>query len=194
MYATIRYKNILNKYAHINHKVRLLQELAFWKKIMDFADFWNEMHREAVLRTGVTLRTVTKTPKNKVSDLAISFNASANYGLLKKNKDNNGDNKNNNKGSSSNVKHPFRQYQHKIKTQVADKNSFQAESGLQEILALSNILFLVPNQHSDLKVQVFGCQVIDSLCHATINRFMDNLEVDFSTQEVSDLAAIVDNV
>ncbi|KAG1147359.1 hypothetical protein G6F37_002019 [Rhizopus arrhizus] len=96
--------------------------------------------------------------------------------------------------NGTNVTNLFRQYQHKITIQVADKSSFQAESSLQETLALSNILFLAPNQHSDLKVQVFGCQIVDSLCHATINRFMDNLEVDFSTQEVSDLAVIVDDI
>jgi hypothetical protein len=96
--------------------------------------------------------------------------------------------------NGTNVTNLFRQYQHKISTQVADKGLFQAESDLQEVLAVSNILFLAPNQHSNLKVQVFGCQIVDSLCQDTINRFMDNLEVDFSPQEVSDLATIVDDI
>ncbi|KAG0190283.1 hypothetical protein DFQ28_002265, partial [Apophysomyces sp. BC1034] len=96
--------------------------------------------------------------------------------------------------NGTNVTNLFKRYQHKIKDRVVEKNSFQAESDLQEVLALSNILFLAPNQHSELKVKVFGCQVIDSLCHATITRFMDNLEADFSTQEISDLAVIVDDI
>lgn len=119
------------------------------------------------------------------------------------NQDNTRDNKDNNEISNNDSKwtfngakvtNLFRQYQHRAKSQIADKSSFQIESDLQEILALSNILFLAPNQHSDLKEQVFGFQFVDSLCHATINRFMDNLEVDFSTQEVSDLAAIMVDV
>ena len=96
--------------------------------------------------------------------------------------------------NGTNVTNLFRQYQHNIAIQVADKRPFQAESDLQEILVLSNVLFLAPNQHSYLKVQVFGCQIVNSLCQATIDRFMDNLEADFSTQEVSDLAAIVDDI
>ncbi|KAI9499032.1 hypothetical protein BDB00DRAFT_881084 [Zychaea mexicana] len=95
--------------------------------------------------------------------------------------------------NNTNVTSLFRQYQQKIAIQVADKIPSQAESDLQELLALSNILFLAPNQHSDLKVQVFG-ELIDSLCHDAVDRLMDNLDVDFTMQEVSDIAAIVDGV
>ncbi|KAG1502123.1 hypothetical protein G6F53_010929 [Rhizopus delemar] len=121
---------------------------------------------------------------------------STNQDNTRGNKDNNEVSNNDSKWTfnGTNVTNLFRQYQHRTKTQIADKSSFQVESDLQEILALSNVLFLAPNQHNDLKVQVFGFQFVDSLCHATINRFMDNLEVDFSTQEVSDLAAIMDDV
>ncbi|KAI8379539.1 uncharacterized protein BYT42DRAFT_545874 [Radiomyces spectabilis] len=73
-------------------------------------------------------------------------------------------------------------------------NGKKLSSNFQEVLAQSNVLFMVPYQHSQRKVRVFGCQLIDSLRQATIDRFLGNFEVEFSAEEVSDVATIVYNV
>ncbi|KAG1117398.1 hypothetical protein G6F42_013449 [Rhizopus arrhizus] len=209
MYATTRYKNILTKYAPTDHKERLLQELAIWTKSMDVVDFWKEMKRKATLRTtdSICSQIINKLLTTDAQNLLEFIDTSTDQGLPtatpeqtpvcisaalepdrlveatsmqdllptpplpSTNQDNTRGNEDSNEDSNNDSEWTF-----------------------NEILALSNILFLAPNQHSDLKVQVFGCQVVDSLCHATINRFMDNLEVDFSTQKVSNLAAIVDDI
>ncbi|CEG76373.1 hypothetical protein RMATCC62417_11275 [Rhizopus microsporus] len=58
-----------------------------------------------------------------------------------------------------NVTDLFRTYQQQISTE----STFKIETDLQEILALSDILFLAPNEHSTLKSQVFGLTTLHSL-------------------------------
>ncbi|KAG1040010.1 hypothetical protein G6F43_012382 [Rhizopus delemar] len=215
MYETTRHKNIFSKYVPTDHKECLLQEMTIWMKSKNVLLTTDTQNLLESIDTSADYNLPTETPKtipvstSATLELDCLLEATSLQDLLptspvlSTNQDNTRDNKDNNEDSNNDSKWTFngtnvtnlsRQYQHRTKAQIADKSSFQVESDLQEILVLSNILFLAPNQHSDLKVQVFGFQFVDSLCYATINRFMDNLEVDFSMQEVSDLAAIMDDV
>ncbi|KAG1533259.1 hypothetical protein G6F51_012711 [Rhizopus arrhizus] len=68
-----------------------------------------------------------------------------------------------------NVTDLFRTYQQQISP--AD-STFKIETDLQEILALSDILFLAPNEHNTLKSQVFGLATLHSLCDHVLSDLM----------------------
>ncbi|KAG2228683.1 hypothetical protein INT48_005376 [Thamnidium elegans] len=55
-------------------------------------------------------------------------------------------------------------------------SSFKIETDLQEILALSDILFLAPNEHSTLKPQVFGLATLHSLCDYILSDLMETTD------------------
>ncbi|ORY97441.1 hypothetical protein BCR43DRAFT_489776, partial [Syncephalastrum racemosum] len=227
VYAHARYKNILAKYAPNEHKKRLLEEHAIWKRSMDEQVFWKDMKRKAALRTTeATCSEVVNTMfTSDAQNLLDSIEASAHQASptataettpgpalaetpeaassttplsSTKQEDARGNEGRDNSRQwalgGTKMANLFKQYRHEIKSQAANKSSFHAECDLQEILALSNILFLAPGQHSDLKMQVFGCQVVDSLCRTAVAQFMDNQNVDFSMEEAGHLAAIVDKV
>lgn len=203
-------KNVVDFWKEMKRKTTLSTSEATWSQIINKLLTTDTQNLLESIDTSADYNLPTETPKttpvstSATLELDCLLEATSLQDLLptspvlSTNQDNTRDNKDNNDSkwtfNGTNVTNLSRQYQHRTKAQRADKSSFQVEFDLQEILALSNILFLAPNQHSDLKVQVFGFQFVDSLCYATINRFMDNLEVDFSMQEVSDLAAIMDDV
>lgn len=72
-----------------------------------------------------------------------------------------------------NVTDLFRTYQHQI---FPTDSTFKIETDLQEILALSDILFLAPNQHSTVKSQVFGLATLHSLCDHVLSYLMETTD------------------
>lgn len=69
-----------------------------------------------------------------------------------------------------NVTDLFRTYQQQIS--LTD-STFKIEADLQEILALSDIPFLAPNEHSTLKSQFFGLETLHSLCNHILGDLME---------------------
>ncbi|SAM02718.1 hypothetical protein [Absidia glauca] len=170
-----------------DHKGRLTEEVATWTKSTDAIDFWKEMKLIDKLLTANSRSLLGSADTSADQDSPATTSEPDSETVVQDNHPTppfpsaNRYSTSNNEDSSewilngTNVTDLFKRSPHKIKNWVAEKKSFQAESDIQEVFAMSNIPFLSPNQHSDLS-------------HATMTRFMDNLKVDFSMQEVSDLA------
>ncbi|KAG0165997.1 hypothetical protein DFQ28_007976 [Apophysomyces sp. BC1034] len=89
---------------------------------------------------------------------------------------------------SVNVTELFRKYQQ----QVCSSNlTFHIETDLQEVLALSDILFLARNEHSALKTQVFGLATLNSLCDHVLAK-LDLLSL--STRMTGNKANVVEGI
>lgn len=87
-----------------------------------------------------------------------------------------------------NVTDLFRTYQQQISP---TDSTFKIETDLQEILALSDILFLAPNEHSTLKSQVFGLATLHSLCNHILSDLMETTESTENNQLTDDEFMII---
>lgn len=85
----------------------------------------------------------------------------------------------------------FRQYQ-----SLADSipKPCLVEPNIQEILALADVLFLAPEQHSDLKVAVFGQELLDKVMSHQTKMLLDKVPAPCSEFTSTDFMAIVDIV
>lgn len=170
------------------------------KFIYDSTDFWNKQARSKVMSDThsscsalVDQIIVEETPHvDRSNDSPSATTSTSSYSnatntfcnLLPPSPSTSFDNDNSNDSSSNesispwlihniNVTDIFRTYQQQISP--AD-SIFKIETDLQEILALSDILFLAPNKHSTLKSQVFGLATLHSLCDHIISDLMETTD------------------
>lgn len=64
---------------------------------------------------------------------------------------------------------------------------------MQEVLSLSDILFLAPNNHSSLKARVFGLDTLHLLCSHMVNHWM-NVDTGDNTLSNNEYMAIVRSI
>ncbi|KAI7901437.1 uncharacterized protein BX663DRAFT_562340 [Cokeromyces recurvatus] len=191
-YASSKYINIINRYL-IDDQKRLLSEYNIWKHSENSARFWTGVKRrkaQAKAHAGA-VEYVDNIINKKINQLckdSSSYNKNQYYTELQANKIFN-----------------YHEYLSRFETEQ-DRNMYELfdiyeaeatevssnvglmkiETHLHEILSLTNIMLLAPNQHSELLIEVFSVDTLNLLHQSLLNHIKDNKRETSTTNDKFD--------
>lgn len=188
-YCHARYTAIITNYMSEAEQSRLLQELENWRLTLDCTEFWKERKRKYALATAAancaeaidtmlvsdsqsllelqnqtpTAELLTPRPKQATAAsqpvaAAMEADLSQEYNHTRQESDN--EEQKHWIIDGNDITSLFLKYQHQA--DIIPK-PVPLETNIQEILALSDVLFLANEQHSECKMAVFGEQLLKDL-------------------------------
>jgi hypothetical protein len=218
--AIQRYRNIIKTYLP-DSSSRLKSELESWKQTADWSEFWMQKRRQlAKLATHKACldyaTNVLHTETASITDQHSSNNAPDTDNDDDTSSEQPQDNSINTPTSSKHnfeqlEYHPpnnissipcmvagvdlaniFSRYKQSVKERSEDQ-TLNIGSSLHDILSLTGILLLCPNQHSDQLIDHFGQTTLDKITEALLSNIL-NKDLDWEDAEYVKLSRIVNNM
>ncbi|KAG1136893.1 hypothetical protein G6F37_012060 [Rhizopus arrhizus] len=196
--AIQRYRNIIKTYLP-DSSSRLKSELETWKQTADWSEFWMQKRRQlAKLATHKTCLDYA-TNVHHFQKLKSHFDDSINTPTSSKHNFEQLEYHPPNNISSIpwmvagvDLANIFSRYKQSAKERSEDQ-TLNIGSSLHDILSLTGILLLCPNQHSDQLIDHFGQTTLDKITEALLSNILDK-DLDWENAEYVKLSRIVNNM